>query len=107
MPENTIRKGTKQIIILGLLFLSCFLLAGILLTLYKNSQNGRYDFFKNESSFYVLDTKTGQVWEHFIFMKEKKAIFFDYGTPKSPTCKIGHITEFKKDEQSLPKGLRE
>jgi hypothetical protein len=106
MTENN-QKDIKWIFTWGLLLLCCFLLATILFLINRNNQIGRYNFFRNESDFFVFDTKTGRTWQHFFFTEEKTAVFIDYGTPANPSCKIGRKTEFEKDYESLLKGLKE
>jgi hypothetical protein len=85
MPENAIQKDTKQIIILGLLLLCCFLLASILLNLHKNNQVGRYIIINDNSpAFYVLDTQTSHVWYREPHKGPRKVRCFDLGTLDKP-----------------------
>jgi hypothetical protein len=79
MPENTPQKDVKQFIIWGLLALCCFLLAGILIILYRNNQIGRYALSNDNDGLFILDTKTSHVW----YRRPKG--YFDYGTIEKPT----------------------
>lgn len=89
MPENITQKDIKPYITWGLLLLCCVLLIATLLNLYKNNQIGRYAFFKDEDfSFYVLDTKTGQVWYRIVFVKDTSVVLVDYGTPANPVYDV-------------------
>jgi hypothetical protein len=99
MPENTTQKDTKWLITCGLLVLCCFLLIAILLTLYKNNQNGRYALHV-DNGFYILDTKTSHVWYRV------GRNYFDYGTNEKPTLERQLIKEYTLvDLGSAPNNL--
>jgi hypothetical protein len=79
MPENNIHKDIRQFITWGLLALCCFLLAGILIILYKNNQIGRYALSNNSGFFSILDTKTSHLW----YRRYDDCL--DFGTIEKPT----------------------
>ncbi len=85
MPENDTHKDIKQFITWGLLLLCCFLLAAILLFLYKNNKIGRYAMHAEGATFYVLDTKTSHVWYR------NRSYCYDFGTLWKPTFEIINI----------------
>ena len=80
--------GKNQFITWGLLLLCCFLLAAILLFLYKNNQIGRYALHVANYegfSFYILDTKTSHVWYRNPHPGAHKVRCYDFGTLGKPT----------------------
>jgi hypothetical protein len=100
MPENNTQKDGKQFITWGLLALCCFLLAGILIILYSNNQTGRYAIhvdLKEDSLFWILDTKTGHVWWRSEFCSS-----IDYGTIEKPAFKYAEFNVINPEKPNKP-----
>jgi hypothetical protein len=109
MPENTPQKDVKQyseknpFITWGLLVLCCFLLAGILIILYKNNQIGRYALhidLKQDSLFWILDTKTGRVW-----WRCELDSGIDYGTIEKPAFKYTEFNVIKPEKPTFERNI--
>jgi hypothetical protein len=84
MQENATQKDTRGLITCGLLVLCCFLLTAILLTLHKNSQNGRYAWHCDNMTFCILDTKTSHVWYREPHPQSSAMRCYDFGTIDKP-----------------------